>query len=376
VPTRKQIRRLGLGALLLAAPIVFWMLKREGLDRVENQTLRHPTGALESEIGGQSSRSPNLRLPEPEIDLNAAPAEVASSWNRVNVLAPFHIPNLTAVQAAAFVQENQGSAASLLAAFRTAQDATYLMEAMQKYPNDPQVALEALFKAGLSSAERRPWIEALKKSAPDNPLGNYLSARDYFNSGQNDLAVEELAAASGKTQFSDLTLERMQMDEEAYRFSGLSEKDSKAAAMFRLELPQLKDMPDLAKSMIELSKNYRQSGDAASADAVVETAVNLGEQFRNSEKSLLVNQMLGIGIEVSALESLDPSAAFGSEGGTVRERLDALKATNAEMSNLVRQTVPLQDQMSTQDWVGYMDRMKLFGEQNAMRWLLAKRGTE
>jgi hypothetical protein len=292
------------------------------------------------------------------------------------VLAPFHVPNLSAAQAAAFVKENQGSAASLLAAFRTSLDSAYLVEAMQKFPNDPQVALEALFKAGLSSAERRPWIEALKQSAPDNPLGNYLSARDYFNSGQIDLAVQELAAASGKAQFSDLTLERMQMDEEAYRFSGFSEKDGKTAAMFRLELPQLKDMPDLAKSMIELSKNYRQSGDAASADAVVEMAVKLGEQFRNSEKSLLVNQMLGIGIEVSALDLLDPSAAFGADGGTVRDRLDVLKADKAEMSNLVRQTVPLQDQMSTQDWVGYLDRMKLFGEQNAMRWLLAKRATE
>jgi hypothetical protein len=40
----------------------------------------------------------------------------------------------------------------------------------------------------------------------------------------------------------------MQMDEEAYRFSGFSEKDSKTAAMFRLELPQLKDMPDLQRA--------------------------------------------------------------------------------------------------------------------------------
>jgi hypothetical protein len=307
---------------------------------------------------------------------NTAPAEPASSSNRVNVLAPFHVPNLTTVQAAAFAKENQWSAASLLAAFRTSQDPTYLVEAMQRFPNNPQVALEALFKGGLSTAERRPWLEALKNSAPDNPLGNYLSARDYFNSGQTDLALGELEAASGRKQFSDLTLERMQMDEEAYRFCGFSEKDSKTAAMFRLELPQLKDMPDLAKSMVELSRGYRQAGDAASADAVLEMAANLGERFRNSEKSLLVNQLLGIGIEMSALQSLDPSAAYGSEGGTVRDRLNALKADKAEIANLVRETVPLQERMTPQDWVGYLDRMKLFGEQNAMRWLLAKHAKE
>jgi hypothetical protein len=250
VPTRRQID-LGLGALLLTVLIISWTLKRESLSKARNE-----------------NQSLNL--------------------GRTNVLAPFHVPNLTAVQAAAFVKENQGSAASLLAAFRTSRDSAYLVEAMQKFPNDPQVALEALFKAGLSTAERRRWLEALKKSAPDNPLGNYLSAREYFNSGQIDLAVGELEAASGKTRFSDLTLERMQMDEEAYRFSGFSEKDSKTAAMFRLELPQLKDMPELAKNIIELSKGYRQAGDAASADAVVKVAVDLGEQFRNSEKSLLL----------------------------------------------------------------------------------------
>src|SRR5262245_63524721 len=102
----------------------------------------------------------------------------------------------------------------------------------------------------------------------------------------------------------------------------------------------------------------------------------LREQFRNSEKYLLVNQMLGMGIEMSALESMDPAAAYGSGGDTVRDRVNTLKADNAEMSKLVRESVPLQDQMTARDWVAYLDRMKLFGEQNAMRWLLAKRAME
>src|SRR5262245_55264754 len=75
----------------------------------------------------------------------------------------------------------------------------------------------------------------------------------------------------------------------------------------------------------------------------------LGEQFRNSERSLLVNQMLGMGIEMSALESMDPAAAYGSGGGTVRDRVNTLKADNAEMSKLVRESVPLQDQMTAQE---------------------------
>jgi hypothetical protein len=79
---------------------------------------------------------------------------------------------------------------------------------------------------------------------------------------------------------------------------------------------------------------------------------------------------------MSALESLDPSAAYGSKGGTVRDRLNALKAEKNGIGDLVRETVPLQDKMTPEDWVGYLDRMKLFGEQNAMRWLLAKHAKE
>ena len=367
---------LALVAVLLTGVIVCWMWQRGSLERVESHSLSREAAGLESETGDSSWRVPNVRLPAPAMDRKTANAEPDSNLNRVSDLAPFHVPSLTKDQAEAFLKEHQGSAASMLSAFRTSRDSAYLTQAMERFPNDPQVALEALFKAGLSTEERRPWLEALKRSASDNPLGNYLSARDYFNSGQTDLAVGELIAAAGKTQFSDLTLERMQMDEEAYRFSGFSEKDSKTAAMFRLELPQLKDMPNLADSMIELSKSYRQAGDAPSADAVIEMAVNLGEQFRNSERSLLVNQMLGMGIEMSALESMDPAAAYGSGGGTVRDRLNTLKADKAEMSKLVRESVPLQDQMTAQDWVAYLDRMKLFGEQNAMRWLLAKRAME
>ena len=54
---------------------------------------------------------------------------------------------------------------------------------MEKYPNDPQVAFEALFAKDLSPEQRRQWLSAFEQSAPDNPLANYLSARDYLKAG-------------------------------------------------------------------------------------------------------------------------------------------------------------------------------------------------
>ena len=283
--------------------------------------------------------------------------------------AQFHVPTLSIEKAEKFLAENQRNAASLVAAFRTTGESRFLAEAMQKFPNDLQVAFEALSTADPTPEERRKWTDAIKQADPDNSLGNYLSAQDYFKSGQIDLAVGELEAASNKSWFNDLTLERMQFNEEAYRANGFSEAESRSAGMFELPLPLLKVMPSLVENIIALSKSYRQAGDGVSADAAVAIAVNLGEQFQNSGNALLVNQMLGMGIEQSALEALDPDALFGPAGRTPRDLLQDLNADRAAISALLRETVPLQDRMTSQDWIGYMNRMKMLGEVDAMRWL-------
>src|SRR6185312_680225 len=103
------------------------------------------------------------------------------------------------------------SAASLLAAYRTANDPALLAEAMRNFPNDPQVAFEAAARTNATPEDRRQWLDSLKKSDPDNALANYLSALDYFKIGQTDQAVKEFMAASGK-QFEDYTSQRYQDD--------------------------------------------------------------------------------------------------------------------------------------------------------------------
>lgn len=47
----------------------------------------------------------------------------------------------------------------------------------------------------------------------DNSLANYLSARDYFKSGQTAAALNELAEATRKPQFKDYVMES-RLDEE------------------------------------------------------------------------------------------------------------------------------------------------------------------
>jgi len=230
---------------VVTALIVLLAIQRNETDKEQNSKADiNP----KSESSRQWSRVNKFRLPAPHIQQSAEPQRSEGASNEVpdakaaELYAQFHVPKLTFEQAEKFLAENQRSAASLVAAFRTSGEVSFLAEAMQKFPNDPHVAFEALFKADLPSEERRKWADALKQSAPDNALGNYLSAQDYFKSGQTDLAVRELEAAYGKTKFNDLTLERMQFNEEAYRANGFSESKSRSTAMFQLPLPLLKEM--------------------------------------------------------------------------------------------------------------------------------------
>jgi hypothetical protein len=112
---------------------------------------------------------------------------------------------------------------------------------MQKYPDDPQVAFEAALRKDASPEETRQWLDSLKKSAPDNPLANYLSAFNYFNMGQPDLAVQELVAASGKSRFQDYSVDRLIADEEAYRSAGYPEAETRLGATLALALPNFRN---------------------------------------------------------------------------------------------------------------------------------------
>jgi tetratricopeptide (TPR) repeat protein len=283
-------------------------------------------------------------------------------------------PKLTAAQVESYLKENGRSAASLLAAFRATDDQTLLQAAMQKYPDDAQVNFAAIFKKDSSPEERRQHLEALKKSAPGNALANYLSARDYLKSGQVDQAVLELNAAAGKSQFQDYSSDFVQNDEEAWRAAGYSVAEAKTVASMSLLLPQLEEMKRLSQDMVSLAKSYRQAGDEASAQAVLQAGVNLGQRFDAAPGEGLVSQCIGRAIQGLALNDMDPNSPYGTAGQTVKDRIDELALRRREIKELVQQFDGAQQRMSDQDWISYKDRWRAFGEEAALRWMVSKYG--
>ena len=354
--------------------------------RAQNQTLQQQSSSLSEQVQQLQqerddalkryrvlSTQPAPRLPAPPIQVAAPPAEEAPTTNLYARMKNTP-PRLTSEQVESYLKANGRGAATLLAAFRTSGDPALLKEAMEKYPNDPQVAFEAVFSKQLSPAQQRQWLETFKKSAPDNALANYLSALNYFNSGQIDEGVKELSAASGK-QLYDYTLRRVQDDEEAYLGAGYSLVDAKAVATSQLLLPQLKPLKQLSLDMMDLANAYRQAGDESSAQGVLQMAATLGGRYSDSTPGEAeVSQLVGMYIEHHALEAMNPNSPYGDSGQTVQQRFDQLTQAHTALTTLSQQAAPLLPTLSDQDWMMYKDRWIMFGEENALRWVVGKYG--
>jgi hypothetical protein len=262
-------------------------------------------------------------------------------------------------------------AASLLAAFRTTHAPELLTEAIQRFPDDPQVEFEAALRKDAPPGESRLWLDLLAKNAPNNALANYLSAADYFKAGQTDRAVQELVAASGKPEFKDYALERAQEDEEAFRAAGYSVPESKLAANMQLALPQMGAFAELSASLLDVAKAYGQAGDQASRQAILDMGASLGRRYsEGGPGESLVSQLLGVAIERNSLAAMDPQSAFNGTTQTVQQRLDELNQHRANIRALNQQAEPLWRTLSDPDYVSYQSRTLAFGEEAALQWLV------
>jgi hypothetical protein len=379
--------KLGIAALVVAGTAATLVVQHQSQvsAQEENQSLRLQINQLQSDnealsnrvASAQTARTP--RLPTPPMQavapMNPLPAELIQLRNLYAVTTNKAKPKLTAAQIESYINANRRNATSLLAAFRTTEDPALLQEAMQKFPNDPQVGFEAAIRKDIAPAERRQWLDIFKQSAPDNALANYLSAQDHFKAGQADQAVQDLIAAAGKPQFQDYSLDRVQADEEAYRAAGYPVADAKVVATSHLVLPQLAQVRDLGRNILDLANSYQQAGDEASRQAALQMAVNLGRRYGDaSAGEMLIAQLVGLNVERTALGAMDPNGTYGVDGQTVQDRLNQLTQQRTAIRELGQQADPLWQSLSDQDWISYHNRSAAFGEEAAMRWLVGKYG--
>lgn len=378
--------KLGVGTLVIAGVTTVLIVQHHAQVKLreENQSLRQQIARLQSDDRNLSSRGATaklmLHLPGPTMQVGIQPSpSPMEDLPSTNLFTRFKDgpPKLTTEQVDAYLKANGRKASSLLAAYRTSGDSSLLKEAMEKYPNDPQVAFEAVFDKDLPPEEQRQWLNTFKQSAPDNALANYLSAFNYFKAGQTDQGIEELTAASGKQQFQDYTLDRIQDDQEAYLSAGYSPAEAISIAFPWEQLPQLAPLKQLGQRLVDLANAYNQSGDQASAQAALQIAMNLGQRYTDvSASPTLIGPLVGAAIEKSALSTMDPDRLYGGTGQTVQDQLDQIAQQRAALQKLSQQVAPLLQTVSDQDVFVYENRKMIFGEAAAIQWLISKYGQQ
>ena len=270
------------------------------------------------------------------------------------------------------------SADSLLAAFHVLNDTNYLKEAAASFPDNPQVELAVLARNAFPE-DRRKWLDLFKASSPSNSLANYLSAQTYFQGGQSEAAVKDLVAATGKPQFENYTLDSQLDAEELSQYLGKSALDSTETALAgsaRDTLPELATLKQLASQMEDLQKQELNVGDNSSAENLAQMGMLLGSQLNSGTSgNYMINQLAGMAVEEKMFDQLDPNTGYDFLGGeTPGQRLQELKQQKTALSQLEKSFEAIQSGLTDAENVSFQERVKIYGEVAAMRWLVQQHG--
>ena len=324
--------------------------------------------------------NPQPKTFKPDFVYHYSPTKSASSRNPAPTnseeVESAPTPKISREQAEAWLAKHNRNAMSLLAAFRAMGDTNYLNEAATNFPNDPHVELAVLARDEFP-ADRRKWLDLFKQSSPSNSLANYLSAEDDFKNGKSDEAMQELLAASSKSQFENYAMENQLDAEQLYSASGKSLMDTASLAMSDMaeeNLPELAAFKRLGQGIGNLQKQYTETGDANSAANLAQAGMTLANQIQsgNSGKYLL-NQMVGMADERIVLSQLNQNTSYDFlDGQTPAQVAEALKQQKAETRKVIADFAPVQMQLmlNESEMASYVQRMKIYGEVEAMKWAI------
>ena len=306
-------------------------------------------------------------------ELAALKADETRFANPAAWLVNSNAPRLSADQAESYVSRHGRKPASLLAAYYSSGSETYLREAMENHPNDARVAFAAAAaaKAQGKPEEYRRWLDRFEEAAPENGLPNYLLAADYLDAGLTNQGLRELQAATSKSKLDLYMLDSAQSCEQAYLSAGYSELEAEAAGMANTPKLSLASLSALKRKLIDLADSYGQTGDAASAQAVLEMGLTLGQRFAEpSPMATIVQTLWGASAEGRMLERMDPGSRVGSSELAAQHQCDEISAAYTRMIeenvNELMRSIPLEDQS------GYLDRLKASGQLAALQWLESK----
>ncbi len=320
----------------------------------------------ESQLATISTQSPITHSP----DTAPAPPSPPTLGERLARMgtAESQENHLTESDIANYLAQNHTNALSLLTAFQASGDREFLRQAATNFPEDPLVQARVLMH-NLYPDQRQQWLDALKKSAPENSLPNFLAARDFMDQGSPTAALAEITSAADK-HFDDYYRQSALGLEEAYLEAGRSPVEAKALGGSEILLPQLAPLKNLGVQLADLSADYGKAGDAASQQALLTGVYEMGSQLRdNGNRGTLITSLVGLALQNIVLQHWPE--------GTPADIIEVSVADQLTANQQYRQNLKADNQLLTQwlpsasetEIVAYLDHRQSLGEENALKWL-------
>jgi hypothetical protein len=279
-------------------------------------------------------------------------------------------PKLSREQLEAYADDHGRDAVSLIVAARLSGDLGYLQEAALLNPGDPLVQLEVALSPAASPEERSAALATFRAVDPDNALGDYLGAHLSFEQGDYAAAASGLLASLDHGTLADHSEQILAGTEAAYLSSGQDAMTAQLAAMASLTRPTLAPLREVSKQLDGLKDEFIRAEDYDAAHPTVLVGLDLGQKIQ-SQAPYLIDQLVGMSIERSFLEQLDPLTAVGG-GQTAGERLVDLEVKKTDIQSTTSAFGEAAVKMDAATSKEYFARMRRDGELSAMKWVLGK----
>ena len=284
---------------------------------------------------------------DPQAEIPRIPEEVVNRW----------------------LAAGRTNAADLLAIRQVSGERKFLLQALTNFPRDPRVLMAASALPDDPEATRAR-LDQLKHSAPDNALADYLSARDHLTHGRTEAALADLAAAAGKAGFDDYTLDGSLSAEELYLAAGFSPGEAKAFGTANTLYPHLNPLKDMARQLSELEGQYVAAGDVESAARLAEYGVQLARKLTEAGGGKpLISDLTALSIVGLTLKPLPQDQRFDFLQGTPANILEQQRQTRAALTENSNYFSDFMRAAKESEVVAYFDRLKLYGEAEALRWM-------
>jgi hypothetical protein len=358
---RGKVFWLGSIGLLIIAILLLRMQTPQPLPSARADRVVTNAAATESLAGEAPPSSTNAVSPGRETEADRRERLISNEKDRSDF-------KLSEADVYLYLQANKSNAMSLVTAFEISRDKDYLKTALEKFPKDPFVLAKALLFDAVPE-DRAKLIEQLKESSPDNALPHMFAARDAMSSGDVARALAEVKASEGKS-FNDFTRESAQGLEEAYLLAGRSIAEAKALGSAEITLPHLAQIKAAGRQMLELAEQRAAAGDTAGQLELLKANWQLGASFRNSgNQGILITDYVGLSMQNPTLSKWPAGTPAPFLARTPEEELAANKNYRQEMREITPMFEKWFPHAPEHEIITYMDRVKTFGEQNAMLWL-------